>query len=142
MEPSRFDGTAGQPRELLGRAGVVWTKEMRTIAGSACLLVMSLPVPLVAASPSGAAPVVAGEPTSGRSHQEATKAACALPGSCLAQARAGESDEIPPVETSQSRAATPSSAPTAVDGVCKALATAAAENDLPIEFLRKAMRIT
>jgi len=110
---------------------------MRSLAGSAFLLVVLLPAPLAAGPPSGVTPVVAREPMSGRSHPQAVKAACALPGSCVAQASAGEPDEIRPVETGQSPAPTPSSDPAAVDSVCKALAAAAAENDLPIDFFTR-----
>src|SRR5262249_33404520 len=85
---------------------------MRTIAGSACLLVMLLPAPLAAVA----------------------KAACAPPSSCVAQASADRPDEIRPVETGQVPAPTPPSVATAADSVCKALAPAAAENDLRIEF--------
>src|SRR5450759_3542421 len=110
---------------------------MRSLAGSAFLLVVLLPAPLAAGPPSGVTPVVAREPMSGRSHPQAVKAACALPGSCVAQASAGEPDEIRPVETGQSPAPTPSSVPAAVDSVCKGLAAAAAENYLPIDFFTR-----
>src|SRR4029453_18738596 len=60
------------------------------------------PLSLAAGPPSGATPVVASEPTSGRSHAQAVKVACALPDACLGQASAGEPDEIRPAETSQS----------------------------------------
>jgi hypothetical protein len=65
------------------------------------------------------------------------KAACALPGVCLEQASAGEPDEIRPVETAKSPAPTRSGVPAAVDSICSALATAAAENDLPINFFTR-----
>ena len=110
---------------------------MRDLAGSAFLLVLLLPAFLAAGPPSGATPVVASEPMSGRSHAQAVKAGCALPGSCLAQANTGEPDEIRPVETGQSPAPTRSSVPTAVDRICNALAAAAAENDLPIDFFTR-----
>ena len=110
---------------------------MRDLAGSAFLLVLLLPAFLAAGPPSGATPVVASEPMSGRSHAQAAKAACALPGACLAQASAGEPDEIRPVETAQSPAPTRSSVPAAVDSICNALAAAAAENDLPIDFFTR-----
>jgi hypothetical protein len=41
------------------------------------------------------------------------------------------------VETSQSLAATTSSDPATVDTICSALAVAAAENDLPIDFFTR-----
>jgi len=98
---------------------------------------MFLPAPLAAALPSGPAPVVVGKPTSGHSQPQVAKAACAPPGSCVAQASADQPDEIRPVETGQAPAPTPPSVATAADSVCKALATAAAENDLPIEFFTR-----
>jgi hypothetical protein len=103
---------------------------MRDLAGSAFLLVLLLPAFL-------ATPVVASEPMSGRSHAQAAKAACALPGACLAQASADEPDEIHPVETAQSPAPTRSGVPAAIDSICNALAAAAAENDLPIDFFTR-----
>jgi hypothetical protein len=81
---------------------------MRDLVGSAFLLVLLLPAFL-------ATPVVASEPMSGRSHAQAVKAACALSGACLAQASAGEPDEIRPVETAQSPAPTRSGVPAAID---------------------------
>jgi hypothetical protein len=110
---------------------------MRSLAGSAFLLVVLLPASLAAGPPSGATPVVAREPMSGRSHPQAVKAGCALPGSCLAQANTGEPDEIRPVETGQSLAPTRSGVPAAVDSICNALAAAAAENDLPTDFFTR-----
>src|SRR5262245_13837358 len=59
------------------------------------------------------------------------------PDACLAQASAGEADEIRPVETDQSPAPKPSSAPAADDDICNVLAAAATENDLPIDFLTR-----
>jgi Transglycosylase SLT domain len=102
--------------------------------GSAFLFVVLLTF-LAAAPPSGATPVAVRELMSGRSHP--VKAACALPGSCLAQASAGEPDEIHPVETGQSPAPTRSSVTAAVESICKTLAAAAAENDLPIDFFTR-----
>jgi len=111
---------------------------MRSVAGSAFLLVVVLlPASLAAGPPSGATPVVAREPTYGRSHQQAVKTGCALPSSCLAQANTGEPDEIRPVETGQSPVSTPASVPAAVDTICNALAVAAAENDLPTDFFTR-----
>ena len=52
-------------------------------------------------------------------------------------ASADEPDEIRPVETGQSPAPTPASVPAAVDSICNALAAAAAENDLPIDFFTR-----
>jgi hypothetical protein len=55
----------------------------------------------------------------------------------LAQLNAGEPDEIRPVETVQSQAPTRSGVTAAVDGICDALAAAAAENDLPVDFFTR-----
>ena len=110
---------------------------MRSLAGSAFLLVVLLSASVAAGPPSGATPVVASEPTSGRSHAQAVKVACALPDACLGQASAGEPDEIRPVETGHSLAPTRSGVPAAVDSICNALAAAAAENDLPIPFFTR-----
>jgi hypothetical protein len=110
---------------------------MRSLAGSAFLLLVLLPAPLAAEPPSAVTPAPAREPMSARSNTQAVKAGCAQPGSCIAQASAGEPDEIRPVETGQAPEPTPSSVPAAVESVCKALAAAAAENDLPIDFLTR-----
>ncbi|MGA6943335.1 MAG: lytic transglycosylase domain-containing protein, partial [Pseudolabrys sp.] len=110
---------------------------MRSLAGSAFLLVLLLSAFLAAGLPSSATPVVASEPLSGRSHAQALKAASVLQGTCHAQASAGEPDEIHSVETAQSPAPTPSSVPAAVDNICNVLAAAAAENDLPIDFFTR-----
>jgi hypothetical protein len=99
---------------------------MRSLAGSAFLLLVLLPAPLAAEPPSAVTPAPAREPMSARSNTQAVKAGCAQPGSCVAQASAGEPDEIRPVETSQAPEPTPSSVPAAVVSVCKALAAAAA----------------
>ena len=77
------------------------------------------------------------EPVSGRSHLPAAKAACALPDGCVGQASAGESDEFRPAEIRQSPAAKSSSGPAIVDSICNALAAAATENDLPIDFFTR-----
>ena len=111
--------TDGIVRVSAGRARVrSGTKNMRSLAGSAFSLVVLLPASLGAGPLSDATPVVAHEPMSGRSHPQAVKAACALAGSCVAQASAGEPDEIRPV-TGQSPAPTPSSVPAAIDSVCR-----------------------
>jgi Transglycosylase SLT domain/SPOR domain len=110
---------------------------MRSLVGSAFLLVVLLPASLAAGPASGGTPIVALEPMSGRSHVQAVKAGCALPGGCLAQATAGEHGEIHPIETGQSPAPTRSGAPAAVDSICNALAAAAAENGLPIDFFTR-----
>ena len=110
---------------------------MSSLARSAFLLVLLLPAFLAAGPPSGVTPDVAREPTYGRSHQQAVKTGCALQGTCLAQVSADEPDEIRPVESGQSPIPTPASVPAAVDSICNALAAAAAENDLPIDFFTR-----
>src|SRR5207247_9163677 len=59
-----------------------------------------------------------------------------LPSRLVGQASAGEPDEVPPVESTQSRSrsATPSNSAASVARICDALAAAAAENDLPVDF--------
>src|SRR5262245_29130889 len=60
-------------------------KEMRSLAGSAFLLVVLLPAPLGASPPSAATPFAARALASGQSHLDALKARCAPSSSCLAQ---------------------------------------------------------
>src|SRR6516164_7109307 len=55
----------------------------------------------------------------------------------VGQASAGEADEIPPVEGTQSPSTTPSRSATSVASICDALAAAAAENDLPVDFFAR-----
>src|SRR6266536_910851 len=110
---------------------------MGSLAGSAFLLLVLLPAPLAAEPPSAVTPAIAREPRSALSDTQAVKPACAQPGSCVAQASAGEPEESRAVETGQSPEPTPSSVPAAVDRICKALAAAAAENDLPIDFFTR-----
>jgi hypothetical protein len=111
MEPSpfqcaRFDlpccpACSVEPRAELRnysaarRCAIQGRTNMRDLAGSAFLLVLLLPAFLAAGPPSGATPVVASEPMSGRSHAQAAKAACALPGACLAQASEGRGARRP-----------------------------------------------
>jgi hypothetical protein len=52
-------------------------------------------------------------------------------------ASAGEPDEVRPVETDQAPAATPPGAPASINSICNALAAAAAENDLPLDFFAR-----
>jgi hypothetical protein len=80
MLPCAFGGTAGWPQELLGRPPVCdpGRRNMRSLAGSAFLLVVLLSASLAAGPPSGA--TVASERTSGRSHAQAVKVACGLVG--------------------------------------------------------------
>jgi hypothetical protein len=119
------------------RCAVQGQTNMRNFAGSAFFLILLLPAFLAAGSRTGATPIVASELMSRRSHPQAVKAACALPGACVAQASAGEPDAIGPVETGQPQAPTPSNVPAAVDSICDALAAAAGENDLPIDFFTR-----
>src|SRR5438046_10714364 len=60
-----------------------------------------------------------------------------LPRQLVGQASAGEPDEVSPVERTQSRSATPSNSATSVASICDALAAAAAENDLPVDFFAR-----
>ena len=60
-----------------------------------------------------------------------------VPSPFVGQANAGEADEIPPVEGTQSPSATPSRSITSVASICDALAAAAAENDLPVDFFAR-----
>jgi soluble lytic murein transglycosylase-like protein len=57
-----------------------------------------------------------------------------LPSQLIGQASAGEPDQLPPVESTQS----PSAAPAAsVAKICDALAAAAGENNLPVDFFAR-----
>jgi hypothetical protein len=60
-----------------------------------------------------------------------------LPGQSIGQARAGEGDQVPPVEGTPSASATPSNRAASVATICDALASAAAENDLPADFFAR-----
>src|SRR5262245_52151366 len=60
-----------------------------------------------------------------------------LPSPIVGQASAGEPDQVPPVEGSQSPSATPSNGAASVASICDALAAAAAENDLPVDFFAR-----
>jgi hypothetical protein len=55
----------------------------------------------------------------------------------VGQATAGESNELRPVETGHSPATKPPSPPAIIDSICSALAAAATENDLPIDFFTR-----
>ncbi|HYZ45703.1 MAG TPA: lytic transglycosylase domain-containing protein [Xanthobacteraceae bacterium] len=61
----------------------------------------------------------------------------ALPSQRIGQASAGEVDQVSPVEGAQSPSATPSNGATSVASICDALAAAAAENDLPVDFFAR-----
>jgi hypothetical protein len=60
----------------------------------------------------------------------------ALPSQCIGQASA-EGDQVPPVEGTQSPSATPSNGAASVANICDALAAAAKENDLPVDFFAR-----
>ena len=60
-----------------------------------------------------------------------------LPRQLIGQASAGEPDQVPPVETTQSPSATPSNGTASVASICDALAAAAGENDLPVDFFAR-----
>src|SRR5262249_58219306 len=91
-----------------------------------------LTAPLGPSPPSDATPFAARALASGQSHLDALKARCAPSSSCLAQAGAGETGEIRPVQTGPSQ--TPTSSSISADSVCNALAAAAADKDLPVGF--------
>jgi hypothetical protein len=59
------------------------------------------------------------------------------PNQLVGQASAGEPDQVPPVEETKSPSATPSDGAASVASICDALATAAAENDLPVDFFAR-----
>jgi hypothetical protein len=60
-----------------------------------------------------------------------------LPSRLVGQASAGEPDEVPPVERTQSLSMAPSNSAASVASICDALAAAAAENDLPVDFFAR-----
>jgi hypothetical protein len=60
-----------------------------------------------------------------------------LPSRLIGQASAGEGDQVPSVEGTQSPSATPSNGATSVASICDALAAAAGENDLPVDFFAR-----
>src|SRR6516225_9092471 len=55
----------------------------------------------------------------------------------VGQASAGEGDQVSPVESTQSPSATPSNGAASVARICDALAAAATENDLPVDFFAR-----
>jgi hypothetical protein len=67
----------------------------------------------------------------------ATPLGAGLPSPLVRQASAGEPGEVPSVERTQSRSATPSNGAASVASICDALAAAAAENDLPVDFFAR-----
>jgi hypothetical protein len=60
-----------------------------------------------------------------------------LPSQLVGQASAGEPDQLPPVESTQSPSAAPSSGAASVAKICDALAAAAGENNLPVDFFAR-----
>src|SRR5262249_25551843 len=60
-----------------------------------------------------------------------------LPSQLVGQASAGEPDQVAPVEGTQSPSATPSKGAASVASICDALAAAAGENDLPVDFFAR-----
>jgi Transglycosylase SLT domain/SPOR domain len=96
-------------RSLLGGAGDSTETRMHRLVASALFSVMLL-----------AATLVPG-----------------LPRQLIGQASAGEPDQVPPVETTQSPSATPSNGAASVASICDALAAAAGENDLPVDFFAR-----
>src|SRR5262249_2396603 len=60
-----------------------------------------------------------------------------LPSQLVGQASAGEGDQVPPVEGTQPPSATPSNGTASVARICDALAAAATENDLPVDFFAR-----
>jgi transglycosylase-like protein with SLT domain/sporulation related protein len=61
----------------------------------------------------------------------------ALPSQFIGQASGGEGAQVPPVEGTQSSPATPSNGAASVASICDALAAAAGENDLPVDFFAR-----
>ena len=60
-----------------------------------------------------------------------------LPSQLVGQASAGEPDQLPAVESTQSPSAAPSSGAASVAKICDALAAAAGENNLPVDFFAR-----
>jgi hypothetical protein len=60
-----------------------------------------------------------------------------LPIQLLGPASAGEGDQVPPAESTQPPSATPSNGTASVARLCDALAAAAGENDLPVDFFAR-----
>src|SRR5258706_9903367 len=59
------------------------------------------------------------------------------PSQRVGKASAGDGDQVPPVEGTQSPSATPSNGAASVVRICDVLAAAAAENDLPVDFFAR-----
>ena len=60
-----------------------------------------------------------------------------LPSQLVGQASAAEPDQLPPVESTQSPSAAQSSGAASVAKICDALAAAAGENNLPVDFFAR-----
>src|SRR5262249_19375781 len=60
-----------------------------------------------------------------------------LPSQLVGQASAGELDQVAPAERTQPPPATPSKGAASVASICDALAAAAGENDLPVDFFAR-----
>src|SRR5262245_56025647 len=60
-----------------------------------------------------------------------------LPSQLARPASAGEGDQVPPAESTQSPSAAPSNGRPSVTSICDALAAAATENDLPVDFFAR-----
>src|SRR5262247_280209 len=60
-----------------------------------------------------------------------------LPSRLVGQASAGEGDQVPPVESTQSPSTAPSNGTASVARICDVLAAAATENDLPVDFFAR-----
>jgi Transglycosylase SLT domain/SPOR domain len=61
----------------------------------------------------------------------------ALPNQLVGQESAGEPDQVPSAERTQSPSATPSKGAPSVASICDALVVAAGENDLPVDFFAR-----
>jgi hypothetical protein len=96
-------------RSLLGGAGVSTETRMQGLVASAFFSVMLLVATLMPG----------------------------LPSQLVGQASAGEGDQAPPVEKTQSSTATPSNGAASVASICDVLAAAAVENDLPVDFFAR-----
>src|SRR5258706_618414 len=59
------------------------------------------------------------------------------PSQRVGKASAGDGDQVPPVERTQSPSAAPSSGAASVARICDAVAAAAGENDLPVDFFAR-----
>jgi hypothetical protein len=99
---------------------------------AAFLPVVFFAAQVAAGLPSRALSVEVAEFINEQSPPKTGKTGCAPPNRCVGQASAGE----PPVETTQPPVARSNSA-ASVASICDALAAAAAENDLPVDFFAR-----